>query len=56
MHEISKRRNGLIYSVGEDAVKSEGMHGIVSALGGRLTELELLVQKMKMGMDAESML
>ncbi|ORY96952.1 RNA12 protein-domain-containing protein [Syncephalastrum racemosum] len=40
--------------LGEDAVKSEGMHGIVSALGGRLTELELLVQKMKMGMDAET--
>ncbi|KAI8390823.1 RNA12 protein-domain-containing protein [Radiomyces spectabilis] len=32
----------------------ENLHDIVAALGGRLTELELLVQKMKMNMDAQS--
>ncbi|KAF7727906.1 mitochondrial escape protein 2 [Apophysomyces ossiformis] len=31
----------------------ERLHDIVSALGGRLTELELLVSKMKMNMDAQ---
>lgn len=30
------------------------LHDVVAALGGRLTELELLVQKMKMKMDAQS--
>lgn len=35
-------------------VDDPNLHAVVSALGGRLTELELLVQKMKMDMDAET--
>lgn len=35
-------------------VDDPNLHAVVSALGGRLTELELLVQKMKMNMDAET--
>ena len=30
---------------------NEKLHSVVVALGGRLTELELLVQKLKMGMS-----
>ncbi|KAI7905156.1 RNA12 protein-domain-containing protein [Cokeromyces recurvatus] len=35
-------------------VEDPSLHDVVSALGGRLTELELLVQKMKMKMDAQT--
>ncbi|GAN06144.1 exonuclease [Mucor ambiguus] len=35
-------------------VQDPGLHEVVAALGGRLTELELLVQKMKMKMDAQT--
>lgn len=35
-------------------VEDPDLHDVVAALGGRLTELELLVQKMKMKMDAQS--
>lgn len=35
-------------------VQDPDLHDVVAALGGRLTELELLVQKMKMKMDAQS--
>lgn len=37
--------------LGEE-VNDPNLPEIVSALGGRLTELEVLVQKMKMNMDA----
>jgi hypothetical protein len=36
-------------------VEDPYLRDVVAALGGRLTELELLVQKMKMKMDAQSM-
>lgn len=39
---------------GEEIKVDEELHSIVNALGGRLTELELLVQKMKMHMSAKS--
>lgn len=35
-------------------MQDPGLRDVVAALGGRLTELELLVQKMKMKMDAQS--
>jgi hypothetical protein len=35
-------------------VEDPDLHDVVAALGGRLTELELLVQKMKMKIDAQS--
>lgn len=35
-------------------VQDPNLHDVVAALGGRLTELELLVQKMKMKLDAQS--
>lgn len=38
--------------LGED-INDANLAEVVSALGGRFTELELLVQKMKMNMDAE---
>lgn len=38
-----------------DEVEDPCLPDVVAALGGRLTELELLVQKMKMKMDAQSM-
>ncbi|KAI9249027.1 RNA12 protein-domain-containing protein [Sporodiniella umbellata] len=39
--------------LGED-IDDPNLDKVVSALGGRFTELELLIQKMKMNMDAES--
>ncbi|RCI03787.1 mitochondrial escape protein 2 [Rhizopus stolonifer] len=41
--------------LGED-INDANLAEVVSALGGRFTELELLVQKMKMNMDAEAAL
>lgn len=42
----------IFSSLGPEVV-DDNLHEIIAALGGRLTELELLVQKMKMDMDAQ---
>jgi hypothetical protein len=34
-------------------IQDPDLHDVVAALGGRLTELEMLVQKMKVNMDAK---
>lgn len=43
----------LLYDTGKEYV-DEDLHQIVIDLGGRLTELELLIQKMKMNMNPKA--
>jgi hypothetical protein len=43
----------FVYKQLGEEVNDPNIRDVVSALGGRLTELEILVQKMKMNMDAK---